>query len=67
MHAMRIAKICIVGGSKRNIGDTDVELHYAIRKNQEAMASGCLMVGDLPDNEVCMRTVIVCFFPLLTK
>jgi hypothetical protein len=46
---MRRARICIVTRSDRpgmaTIG------RFAIRKYQEAMAAGCLIVGDLPDNK----------------
>jgi hypothetical protein len=50
MMAARKAKICIVGRGERALGEQT--LHYAVRKYQEAMAAGCLIAGDLPDNPV---------------
>lgn len=52
LGAMRQSKICIVGRSERDIENTTIPTHYTIRKYQEAMASGCLIAGDIPDNEV---------------
>jgi hypothetical protein len=48
---MRRARICIVTRGDRPF-DGSLVAHYAIRKYHEAMAAGCLLVGDLPDNKV---------------
>lgn len=56
---MRQSKICIVGRSERDIENTTIPTHYTIRKYQEAMASGCLIAGDIPDNEVRYGTKLM--------
>ena len=51
---MRRAKICIVTRGERLVwGDEEAPaLNLTLRKYMEAMASGCLIAGDLPDNQV---------------
>lgn len=55
---MRRARICIVTRGDRPFGKGLVA-HYAIRKYHEAMAAGCLVVGDLPDNQDIAQHVAV--------